>query len=526
MSANAPLIFIAICAGEKTLAREWAACGDLPNIANLLKNGFELDTKSLDGLYVGSNWPSTQTACSPAKNRVYSWMQLQPGTYNFKRCEAGINMQRPAFWDTLSNKGKKVCVFDIPHSTLSKDLNGLQTVEWGAHDGEFGFRANSTELREDIIARFGLHPVSGHSDADRTPEELLAFRDELIAGAKLKGNFSRFYLERERPDFFAQVFTEAHCAGHLFWHLHDPDYLWHGGARSPNEPDSLKMVYQAIDDGVGELLEAAPPEANVVLLFSHGMGPMYNPYYMVEDVLLRLGVAQEIHYPAAKPGLRERLDQFLTWGWQHTPSPLQAMLQPLRKPLREWAIDDEPPPPRIDMPASKVFSVEKNHAHAGLRINLVGREPAGIVKPGDEYEQLLASLTEDFNALVNKDTGKPLVEAIYRTDELYVGPERDHLPDLMILWRNETAVERISSQKIGTIEKPYKYVRSGEHNPFGLMVLNGPGISKGSLGRTVSVLDIAPTLCAMLGVELEDVDGEPIPEIVALAGSLMESNTI
>jgi predicted AlkP superfamily phosphohydrolase/phosphomutase len=519
MSTKAPLIFIALCAMEKTLARQWAASGELPNIAKLLATGYEADTKSLDGLYVGANWPSLQTACTPAKNRVYSWMQLEPGTYNYKRCEAGINMQRPAFWDQLSQEGRKVCIFDIPHSTLSQDLNGLQTVEWGAHDGEFGFRASSGQLRDDIIARFGRHPVSGHSDADRTPEQLLAFRDELIAGAKLKGRFSRYYLDRERPDFFAQVFTEAHCAGHLCWHLHDSDYLWHGGTRVPDEPDSLKMVYQAIDEGVGELLKAATTDANVVLLFSHGMGPMYNPYYMLEDILLRMGVAQEVVYPEAKPGLKDYLDKFLTWGWQRTPASIQKLLQPLRQPLRNWAIDEQTPPPRIDMPASRVFSVDKNHAHAGLRVNLVGREPAGKVQPGDEYEQLLASLTEDFNALVNKDTGEPLVEDIYRTDELYEGPERDHLPDLMVLWRNEAPVERICSDKIGTIEQQYRYVRSGEHNPFGLMVVNGASIPKGKLGRTVSILDVAPTLAAILGVELNEVDGRPIPEIVELASS-------
>ena len=67
MSDYPPLIFIAVCAGEKKLVKHWAASGDLPNIARLLGTGYTVDTESLHGLYVGANWPSLQTACHPGK---------------------------------------------------------------------------------------------------------------------------------------------------------------------------------------------------------------------------------------------------------------------------------------------------------------------------------------------------------------------------------------------------------------------------------------------------------------------------
>ena len=72
---------------------------------------------------------------------------------------------------------------------------------------------------ESIRERFGLHPVSGNSDRDRSPEELIAFRDELLRGVRMKGALTRHLYAKERWDFFAQVFTESHCAGHLLWHL-------------------------------------------------------------------------------------------------------------------------------------------------------------------------------------------------------------------------------------------------------------------------------------------------------------------
>jgi predicted AlkP superfamily phosphohydrolase/phosphomutase len=326
-----PLIFIAVCSGDKALIAQWAAGGDLPNMAQLLETGYSVDTQSLPGVFVGANWPSLQSACGPGKNRVYSWEQLRPGTYDMYRCKASDHAQMPPFWERLSEAGKRICVFDIPHSRLSKNLNGLQTVEWGAHDAEYGFRANSQQLHDEIIEKFGLHPVPGDSDADRSREELLAFCDELQRGARLKGKFSRYFLDQQQPDFFAQVFTEAHCGGHLLWHLHDPTYRWHQGSRSPEAVDSLKLVYQAIDDGIGELLQSAPANANIVLLFSHGMGPMANAYFMTEEILLALGVAEEIRRPEPTRSFRQQIDPVLTWGWQQIPGNIKKTLQPAKQ---------------------------------------------------------------------------------------------------------------------------------------------------------------------------------------------------
>ena len=45
----------------------------------------------------------------------------------------------------------------------------------------------------------------------------------------------------------------------------------------------------------------------------------------------------------------------------------------------------------------------------------------------------------------------------------------------------------------------------------GLLLATGPGIAPGAASQAVSMTDIAPTVCARLGVELPDVDGRPIP---------------
>ncbi|MBK5189462.1 MAG: hypothetical protein JJD97_14555 [Gemmatimonadaceae bacterium] len=162
---------------------------------------------------------------------------------------------------------------------------------------------------------------------------------------------------------------------------------------------------------------------------------------------------------------------------------------------------------------------------SGIRLNLVGREPRGIVAPGDDAERFVATLASALRAIVDEVSGAPLVTRVMRTRELYDGEHLDALPDLLVEWNEAVAIGsttlgagagarvRARSQGIGVVEGANDYGRSGEHRPGGWFVAAGAGIAHGRLGRAPSLLDLAPTLARMLGVELEGVEGEAIAEI-------------
>lgn len=510
------VVFLGICSGDKSLIQKWAAAGYLPNLRRLMAEGRIGEQKGLPGIYVGAHWPSWITGCHPGKNRVHSWQQLQPGTYRQYRCKAGEHMQRRPFWEALSAAGRRVCVLDIPHSRLSANLNGLQTVEWGAHDGAYGFQATSPSLAAEILRKFGRHPVSGNSDSGRTPEELVAFRDELIQGVRMKGALTRYYYAQERWDFFAQVFTEAHCGGHLLWHLHDPDYRWDLPLDPLGVGDALREVYVAIDQELGGILDMLSPDAMVFFLASHGIAAKYNANHLLDRILVALGHAAPKR-PRRHKNWREIVDPPLTWGWQHLPSALREQLQPLRQ-VKRAVIDNVSPPPVIEPADGKVFTVVNNTAHGAIRVNLIGREPQGKVAPGAEYGALLDTLCEELSGVINLETGCPIVQAIHRCDDLYPGPERHHLPDLFVDWTNEAPVRVVGSNRLPRVEGEYRYVRSGEHRPDGMYIVKGPGIVPGTGGPPVRCMDFAPTVAGLLNVSLDpDIDGQPIRPIFAKA---------
>jgi arylsulfatase A-like enzyme len=261
-------------------------------------------------------------------------------------------------------------------------------------------------------------------------------------------------------------------------------------------------------------------DTTVVFLAGHGMGPKYQAQFLLDQILLRLGVAKaprddpKPQLPSV-PNHMNKLDSVLAWGWQQLPAEIQRSLKPVRKHVRSW-IDGPPtrPKPTIDPAAGQCFMVTNNFAHGGIRINLIGREPEGKVAPGKEFHSVCSEITNELLEIVNVQTGKPIVRRVIRTAEMYHGNHLDALPDLLVEWTNEAPVYTISSKKIGEIRGEYRYCRSGEHTPHGLFIVKGPSIRPGQLDRTVSILDFAPTLTAMLGVHLPDTDGTPITEIV------------
>src|SRR5689334_16439442 len=203
---NRKVLFLGIDAGNRHLLEQWAAEGVLPNIARLLANGLRGRTSSLPGLYTGATWPSFQTGVNPARSGVYAWMQLAPGSYEPYRCLTGEALRREPFWTWMSRAGRKVTVLDIPLSGLTRDLHGVQLVEWGAHDAQYGFMTWPAALARDVEARFGRHPLREICNADRDTAAFVEFRDHLVRAVATKARMTRHFLRSTQWNFFAQVF--------------------------------------------------------------------------------------------------------------------------------------------------------------------------------------------------------------------------------------------------------------------------------------------------------------------------------
>jgi predicted AlkP superfamily phosphohydrolase/phosphomutase len=163
---------------------------------------------------------------------------------------------------------------------------------------------------------------------------------------------------------------------------------------------------------------------------------------------------------------------------------------------------------------------------SGIRLNLVGREPQGVLRAGPEAEAFCEELAADLLAIVDERTGAPLIAAVDRTQSLYEGNRLDALPDLLVTWSGEVATGtlayaggngatvRARSPKIGVVEGRNHYIRTGNHLPFGFFVSVGPGMASKVRQDPMQLTDFHPTICRLLGLPPPTTDGEVVPELV------------
>jgi len=493
--APTKVLVIALDAADPDLLLEWIGTGDLPVLASLRSRAAWSRTENPPGLYSGAVWPSFYTGFSPADHGRYFHIQIRTGSYKVAPFRATA-VKRPPFWEAVSDAGRRVAIIDVPKAPIADRLNGIQVVDWGTHDEEYPEVATyPASLAAEVVKRFGRDLVGQCDRVGPNVADYRGLRDRLLARVERKAEMAGHFLAQGGWDLFCVVFSDSHCAGHQFWHYHDPAHPRHDPAAAGALGDPLKEVYRALDAAIGRLIDQAGPEAAVVVYGSHGMGPHYDATAMLDEILRRLEAAPVSSSRAAAKGLKRY--------WRLLPTGLRKRARKLTRRIDEATLEPE-------RSRRKCFWVPTNDNCGGIRVNLVGREPNGRVERGEDYERFCRALTADLMELVNAETGRPLVREVLRVADLHQGPHLDALPDLLARWNREAPIAAVSSPKIGRIERPYLGTRTGDHRPQGLVLACGPGIEPGEIAAPVSVTDLAPTLAALLGVELPGTDGRPI----------------
>jgi predicted AlkP superfamily phosphohydrolase/phosphomutase len=500
MNTPTKVLFICLDAAERDLLLEWADAGILPNIQALRERSLWADAPALPGLGSGALWPSFSTGVNPSRHGRYFSLHMKVGTYELYKYQFDKETWRP-FWLTLGEAGRRVAVVNVPYDSLCDGINGLQITDWGIHNPQ---RADvgiwPPEEAEKIDERFGLEDPFGICDHySPSAEDMSVFSRGLVERIAKKGDLACHYLSQGGWDLFLMTFDESHCSGHRAWHLHDPEDQRHDPEVARRVGDPVKDVYVAIDTQIGRLVELAGPEATVIFLSGTGMGPNFPGNHLLDEVLTRLeGDSTNLARLVTKPA------RFI-WS---------KILPPhVRARLRSKVVHVEQSMIESDRKRRKSFMVPHNDISGAIRLNLVGREPNGRVHPGAEADAYCAELTRDLMELRNLNTGEPMVQRVVRTADLYKGEHVEDFADLFVVWNKSGWTTSVGSPKIGTIKRTYSGVRTGDHTPHGLFMSSGPHIRAGHREEPVSILDLAPTVGALLDVQLTGLDGAPVEDV-------------
>ena len=292
----------------------------------------------------------------------------------------------------------------------------------------------------------------------------------------------------------------------MCWHAHDPTHERHDPELLARVGDPMLRIYRGLDEATAALLEALPKDAVVLVYSSHGIGPERTASRFFDAILERLDTVSRTA-PAGKPPLLDRLAPVYR---AVIPAPLRRRLTPSRLLSHAYQKAETD---RLRL--RRYFAVNPSYATGGVRFNVKGRDADGVVTPGAELDRLAKEVTEGLLAMRNADTGEPLVEHVTATSDLWAGPMRHALPDLLVDWNMSHPIERVTSPEIGEVRTQDRSERSGDHasSKEGVLLFARP--ADGIHGRqpTINVIDLAPTILRLLDVSNHHLRGRTIPYV-------------
>jgi len=452
-AAGTALLFIALDGVNPGLVREWGAAGHLPCLHRLFREGATRQVEASPGLGNDAFWISLATGTLPGESGYYYRLHWDPEQYRAGSFEPAEKLPVRPFWTSLEDSDAEVAVIDFPETRSAGPVNGFEVGEWMTHAALSAPRFFPDSLEQDWIGRFGSDPLQGCTETmgPRTGEQFAAVRDQLLDAVDRKTRAAAHYLDRGGWDLFAVAFSQGHDMGHQFWHVHDPEHPAHRRVWLERYGDPLLQVYQRIDRAVATLVERAGEGAAWLLLSGLAMDAKISCNVVFDAVLRAIetsGWGREVG--GAAPG---------------------------------------------DRSGRRFFAIPNNSVSGAVRVNLKGRERAGVVEPGADYELTLDRIEAGIGRVVNAATGAPVAARCIRLQEYYPGPRAAGLPDMLVLWNRESPITAIRSpwfDRMALRPRDVVDTRTGDHLCSAEMTtcLDPPFPS----GRPVPVQDIAPWL--------------------------------
>ena len=494
MAQRAKVLVIGLDTGDGRLLGEWARAGRLPVLASLIEGGRwqALDTPA-ETLHI-AGWPGLYTGATPGEHGVYFTFQPAPGQQGWLKF-TGDQYGRPTFWQLLSHAGVRCTVFDAPYTHPEAGSDALQIIDWGSWAPYW----KPASLPPGVIRRLGRYPLGFHAlEVGMGPLDPEEMRGRLVAAARAKTDAACRLMDEHEWDLFFAVFGETHAGAHYCWDPAEP--AAEGGTAQPR----LRDVYEEIDRGIGRLIASAGPDVAVYVVSTDGVGPNHAGWHLLPEVLRRLGYLAEPSADPAPDGRRAKR------SFDPVRLLRDALPRDFRKALARRLLPDavrhrlarRVDTAAIDWSRTRAFCLPTD-LEGYIRINLRGREPQGIVAPGEDYRRVCDELVAALGALVNPATGRPAVRAVVRSDDAFPGPRRAYLPDLVVLWNGEAAVSAVASAGVGTVSGASPDGRPGTHTAPGFLLRAGadPGTEAGERGH---VRDLAPELLERFGVAVPD----------------------
>ena len=441
--------------------------GRLPNLARLIAGGAQANLVSTLVPISSAAWTSAFSGEHPGRTGVYGFFEPVPGTYGARLVDSSRSLA-PPLWRILTARGIPSVVFGVPLTYPPEPILGtLVAGMLSPFDADYAWPPGTA----DALRERGFEP-----DLEAWTEVRELDPARFDRQLTIKGEVLRELLEEEGWRLAVVVFKSLDVFSHL--------------AYGSDFASVVDPVYERLDRELGALLEVVGEDTDVLVLSDHGFR------------VYEAGV--NLHAWLREAG-------FLAFERPESVWPVDPSETIARRELA--ALQGQRA--ALDWSRTRAFVQVTEGHHAGLRLNLAGREPRGCVDPGNR-DEVLERLEQAL--LASRDAaGTPIFTRVWRIEELYPGPGQERLPDLVVEARSDLQVfaEEASPRVVGEYGTALP-----DHDPTGILVAAGPSIRGAGGGApsargSFAIEDVAPTALHLLGLPvLREMTGEVMLEIL------------
>ena len=438
-----------------------AAAGALPTLQRILGAGRRFDLDSTADVLTGSVWPTFYTGTMPGDHGVYHPIQWDPDAMRTRRVSDEWLYCEP-FWCDLERRGETVVAFDVPFAFPSRLQRGIEIDNWGTHEYLGSFSCNRAEIGRELKRRFGAHPMGHDTPVPRSRHHTESVPRRLAAGARTKGRIARWLLQAADWSLFLVVFGETHRGGHLLWP--EPGYEPFAAPK-----DAMLEVYRAVDEAVGHVLDGTDENTTSVVFSLHGMETNRSQGHFVRAVMDRVNANRQdgADAPAARGGLVRMLRLAVPGRLQHA----IARKAPIQ--LLDW-VSDRDVTGGMDWRRTPGFALRPD-LHGYVRLNLAGRESAGMLQPGGaSHRSYLDRIRRAFLSVKTEVSKQQIVRDVLSIGDVFPGARSGLLPDLVVRWEKLRQATKVHSDTYGAFSAEPDTGRCGEHRSRGFAALSGP----------------------------------------------------
>jgi predicted AlkP superfamily phosphohydrolase/phosphomutase len=502
------ILVIGLDAATFDLIKPWIGEGKLPTFDFLLKHGSYGNLKSVPNTNSAPAWTSFVTGHNPGKHGIFYFDEPIQGTYN-RRYINGSYRKTKALWNYFSDAGKKVGVINVPLTYPAEEVNGFMIAGLDTPGlGSKGFTYPES-LARDLKSRLGNYIIEpGIPGLIKAGKKELAVK-RLLATIEKRHAYAEFLMEHNPWDLFIVVFTAIDLAQHFFWKDMDPSHPQHDVQEASAYGDTILRVYQKIDQTIASLLKKSK-NATIILLSDHGGGfnqrgaEFINPWLAEIGLLKYKNTNVKKHVISGLESLVRLIDKSFS---REVKLKLAKLFPRLREKVESATLTKD-----IDWSSTKAFAFG---ARDEIWINLVGREPQGVIHKGEEYEKIRDLIIEKLTDSVDLKTDEKTVKKVYRREEIYHGDYLYKAPDLFVQWRQDFVISGLKNkgQTIPNTNLDDTTTKipdqSGGHRENGIFLLMGPQIKEDFCTEGAEITDLAPTILYLSGQPIpEDMDGK------------------